>query len=222
MEANALEDNAAEWKAAPWLTCHDLDGTHRLYVGALEAPLVPSKYDLHAWWNLHPREFPELAMHGRVVKAPRWQQAYGRSYRFSGRVNEALPIPEFLEPLLEWSRRRVDGRLNGLLLNWYDAAFEHYIGAHRDKTGDLVPGVPIVTVSFGAERVFRVRPWRGHGVRDFPATHGTVFVLPFDTNQAWTHEVPHRARDRGRRISVTLRAFKHARGLARLRASTSV
>jgi hypothetical protein len=34
-----------------------------------------------------------------------------------------------------------------------------------------------------------------------------VFVLPYDTNQAWTHEVPHSAPIGGRRISVTLRAF---------------
>ena len=36
---------------------------------------------------------------------------------------------------------------------------------------------------------------------------GGVFVMPYATNLAWTHEVPHFARDRGRRVSVTLRAF---------------
>jgi alkylated DNA repair dioxygenase AlkB len=43
--------------------------------------------------------------------------------------------------------------------------------------------------------------------RDFRASHGTVFVMPFATNQRWTHEVPRTKRHRGRRISVTLRAF---------------
>ncbi len=31
---------------------------------------------------------------------------------------------------------------------------------------------------------------------------------PYATNKAWTHEVPHHASSRGRRISVTLRAFE--------------
>jgi hypothetical protein len=51
-------------------------------------------------------------------------------------------------------------------------------------------------------------PDAGGRVLDLAATHGAVFVMPFDTNEAWKHLVPHRARDRGRRISVTVRAFE--------------
>ncbi len=43
---------------------------------------------------------------------------------------------------------------------------------------------------------------------DFPAPDGTVFVMPYDTNLAWKHQVPKSAKSRGRRISVTLRAFE--------------
>src|SRR5262249_21780011 len=126
---------------------------------------------------------------------------------YTGRVNRALPIPARLSPLVEWARCAVDSRLNGVLLNWYDAAHEHYIGKHRDSTVNMVEGAPIVTVSLGAARTFRLRPWRAEGKRDLVAAHGSVFVMPFATNLAWTHEVPHFARDAGRRVSVTLRAF---------------
>jgi alkylated DNA repair dioxygenase AlkB len=170
--------------------------------------LAPSQV-VREIWDLHPEEFHEITMHGRMVKIPRWQQAYGRDYRFSGRINRALPVPAVLEPLLAWSQEQLDPRLNGLVLNWYDAAREHYIGPHRDKTKGLIAGAPIVTISLGEERVFRVRPWKATGVVDFPALHGTVFVMPFETNQVFTHEVPHFARHEGRRISVTLRAFEH-------------
>jgi len=71
----------------------------------------------------------------------------------------------------------------------------------------MVPGAPIVTISLGDRRVFRLRPWKGRGVRDFEVANGTVIVMPYDTNLTWTHEVPGRAQDRGRRISLTLRAF---------------
>ena len=35
---------------------------------------------------------------------------------------------------------------------------DHYIGAHRDSTASMIEGVPIVTVSLGEERAFRLRP----------------------------------------------------------------
>src|SRR5262245_57143777 len=127
-----------------WLTRHALDATHSLYSGQLPTSLTPSRAALSQLWALHPEEFPEITIHGRVVKAPRWQQAYGRDYRFSGRVNRALPMPALLEPLLAWSMQQIDLRLNGLVLNWYDAAHQHYIGPHRDKTTGLVDGAPIV------------------------------------------------------------------------------
>lgn len=103
---------------------------------------------------------------------------------------------------------RVDERLNGMLLNWYDGSLGHYIGKHRDSTKKLVHGVPIVTISFGEQRTFRLRPWKKKGTRDFAARCGSVFVMPFETNLAWTHEVPRSAKCQSRRISVTLRAFE--------------
>ena len=74
----------------------------------------------------------------------------------------------------------------------------------------MVRGAPIVTVSFGETRTFRLTLEKKKVVeetRDFPAPHGTVFVMPYNTNLAWKHEIPKSARRLGRRVSVTLRAF---------------
>ena len=54
----------------------------------------------------------------------------------------------------------VDDRLNGLLLNWYDGRLGHYIGKHRDSRVNMIHGAPIVTISLGEERSFRLAPWR--------------------------------------------------------------
>jgi hypothetical protein len=72
--------------------------------------LVPSPDTLRKIWELHPAEFPEITIHGRLVRIPRWQQAYGRDYRFSGRVNRALP-----DRKMRWRRRNV-ARKNALAL----------------------------------------------------------------------------------------------------------
>jgi alkylated DNA repair dioxygenase AlkB len=160
-------------------------------------------------WNLHPAEIfaTRQPFTGKRVPVPRWQQAYGRDYRYSGTTNRALPVPVLLEPFLAWVQSAFEPRLNGLLVNWYDADLMHRIGPHRDSIADRVEGTPIVTISLGAYRVFRLRPTTGKGWQDFEATHGTVFVVPWQTNHHLKHEVPHRASDTGRRISITARAF---------------
>lgn len=188
---------------------HDLGGGHVFLTGHLPKELL-SSISFAELWDLHPPEFPQIHMHGHRVKIPRWQQAYGVAYRFSGKVSEALRVPACLEPIRDWCRATIDPALNGLLLNWYDGQLGHYIGRHRDSTHDLLPDSDIVTVSLGEERVFRLRPWP-HRLEtkpvDFRTSDGSVFILPWATNRTFTHEVTASKRLTGRRISVTLRAF---------------
>src|ERR1041385_4446909 len=130
----------------------DLDPAHCLWVGRLPDGLVPGAVAFDALWQMHPEEFYEIKMYGRLIKTPRWQQAFGEDYHYTGRVNKAIAIPPLLAPLLNWSRENIDLNLNGLLLNWYDGRLGHYIGPHRDSVANLVPGTPIVTISLGEER----------------------------------------------------------------------
>ena len=94
-----------------------------------------------------------------------------------------------------------------MLINWYDGSKGHYIGPHRDSPEGLLEDAPIVTISFGEERIFRLRPYGGKGKIDIPVVDGTVLVIPYGTNRTWTHEVPKSAKGDGKRMSVTLRAF---------------
>lgn len=185
-----------------------IDGTHSFFIGRLPDHLIFTHKQFDELWDGHPTEYHLIKIHGRLVKTPRWQQAYGADYHYTGRVNKALPVPPLLDPIYTWCNEAVFPRLNGLLLNWYDATLDHYIGKHRDSTTNMIEGAPIVTISLGEQRDFRLRPWKGKGFRDFPATHGTVFIMPYETNLAWTHEVPHAAKYTGRRISITARAFE--------------
>jgi len=186
-----------------------LHETHFLYAHVVPAELIWSEVQFASAWHQHPADFHTIKMFGRSVPTPRWQQAYGTDYRYTGRVNRALPVPHWLTPLAAWAATTIDSRLNGLLLNWYDAG-HHYIGPHRDSEANRIPGTPIVTISFGAERIFRLRRYPRRPDQppcDFPARHGSVFILPWRTNQAYTHEVPRSKVTVGHRISVTMRAF---------------
>jgi alkylated DNA repair dioxygenase AlkB len=186
-----------------------LDDTHHVLVGRLPDELVPDAAGFERLWALHPADFHVIKMHGKDVKTPRWQQAYGADYRYTGNTNRALPVPAELLPLRAWMHEQIDPRLDGLLLNWYDAARGQYIGKHRDSTINMIDDAPILTISLGAERVFRIRRWKGEGAPlDFRTGDGTVIVMPYATNLAYTHEVPHSAKVTGRRISITGRAFE--------------
>jgi len=159
-------------------------------------------------WNTHPEKFHTVKMYGKEILTPRWQQAYGKNYSYSGSKNNALPIPDFFKIFLEWSQANIDPRLNGLLLNWYDGQKDHYIGPHRDDTKDLFNDSPIVTISLGQERVFRMRKYGKKGLKDIIMRNSGVIVIPWNTNLKWTHEVPKFKKYNGKRISITLRAYK--------------
>lgn len=184
-----------------------LDESHAVLVGSLPASLVPDQAGFEALWSLHPETFHEIKMLGRPVRTPRWQQAYGMDYRYTGNTNRALPLTREMEPWLDWAREALDSRLNGLLFNWYDGNAGHYIGPHRDSDQNRIECTPIVTISLGETRTFRLRPWRGKGFVDLPATNGGVIVVPWNVNRAFTHEVPASKAALGRRISVTIRGF---------------
>lgn len=187
---------------------HDLDGTHALHAGRLPADLLVDPARFERLWALHPDDYHVIRIHGRSVPTPRWQQAYGRDHVYTGQVNRGLPVPPTLEPFLAWAQSAVDPRLDALLLNWYDGRLGHYIGPHHDNSRQMVEGTPIVTVSLGEARTFRLTHPRTKQRHDFAADDGAVFVMPYDSNLAWKHEVPRSARHQGRRISVTVRALR--------------
>jgi len=193
---------------SPLFVAHELDEQSKLFAGSLPSGLAFSQAQFDSLWAMHPQEYHQIRMPGGLVKTPRWQQAFGADYHYTGRVNKSVPIPSLLEPIFTWAKAEIESRLNGILLNWYDAKLGHYIGKHRDSTTNMIEGSAIVTISLGEERVFRLRPWKGQGFRDFPANSGTIFVMPYETNLRWTHEVPHFEKYKGFRISVTQRAFE--------------
>ena len=189
------------------LTCHKLDDNAVFYSGKLPPELTPDANRFDALWDLHPPDFHDVVIHNQRVKTPRWQQAYNKNYEYSGSRNNALPVDPILQPYWDWVTTHVDERLNGLLLNWYDGTLGHYIGKHRDSTTGMIDGCPIVTISFGEYRTFRLRPWKGKGFNDYLAQNGTIFVIPYATNLCWTHEVPASKKLRGKRVSLTIRGF---------------
>jgi len=186
-----------------------LDQDCSIRTGSLPTELIPSQETFEELWALHPDEHSEIVIHGKKVKVPRWDQAYEKDYPFSNSIAAAKETPDCMKGFLAWSQATVDPRMNGLFVNWHDGSLSHYHGKHRDSVQGLIPNTPITTISLGEERIFRMRPYpSGNPKQDFSLHNGDYIVIPWTTNQQWTHEVPRFARFQGRRISVTIRAFE--------------
>lgn len=189
-------------------------------------------------WQERPAEQPRGMIMGRMVTFPRWNQAYGFDYVFTGQVAKAKPVGEvgaFCGLLHEM--QTIDPRLNSILANWYEASAGHYMGPHSDDERQLVAGCPIVSISLcsaGHSRRFRLAPKPAHAAAAYApcgngwcdeAAEGVVvrlrdgdlLVMGGDTQLTHKHEVLRptgRAPGEkdGRRVNLTFRSFSEGGG----------
>uniref|UniRef100_K3WHX5 Fe2OG dioxygenase domain-containing protein n=1 Tax=Globisporangium ultimum (strain ATCC 200006 / CBS 805.95 / DAOM BR144) TaxID=431595 RepID=K3WHX5_GLOUD len=174
-------------------------------------------------WTLHPVDHGTIKMFGRDVLTPRFQQAYGVSYRFSGNTFEAVPVPESLQHCVELMQAMVvnpatdNTLLNGVLLNWY-ADGDHYIGPHSDSVGALYKHSPVFSLSLGATRrfVFTAKTGKSSTANDrngavqrleLALQSGDLIVMGGMTQQTHKHALPKMKNCIEKRVSITLRCF---------------
>ena len=116
-------------------------------------PLAPAELD--EMWEAHPDERPVGIIMGRAVQFPRYTQAFGRDYTYTGQVARARPFidaPRTLQAVLEalHSTPTLAGH-NQALANWYatePGGKPDYMGPHSDDERELIPGAPIVSLSW--------------------------------------------------------------------------
>lgn len=193
------------------ITKHVLDEESWMEQGRLPKAL---EYDFNKLWLLHPEEFGLVRIVGKYVKTPRWQQTYLKPYWFSGMVHEPLQLPKEIEPFLKWANTLYkEWSFNQVLINWYLDG-RHYIGPHSDAEHQIVKGSPIVSISLGQERTFRVRDKANNSsiVLDLPMPSDTYVSMCGKMQEKYLHEVPKVDGTKGskmdRRINITFRVFK--------------
>jgi len=171
------------------------------------------QYDFEELWNLHPENYNQVKIMGKIVDTPRWQQTYGRDYNYTGMQHEALPMPAQITPFLEYaSKIYPDFEFNQILINWYENGL-HYIGAHSDNTKPLVEDSPIISISLGQERIFRIKEKETKTtIKDIVLKDKMCLTMGGAFQRYYTHEVPKvngkKGEQLGRRINITFRCFK--------------
>lgn len=183
----------------------------------IEQGCIPTDItDVHTFntlWYLHPDEYGEVYYNGKVIKTPRWQQNYLRDYNFSGMNHKAKPLPIEFVPYLEWANQ-FNGNVtfNQVLINWY-ANGHHYINPHTDNEKQLVKHSPVLSLSLGQERTFRIRnKLDNKSILDLQMPDKTYLMMCGKMQEHYLHEVVKvngkKGENMGKRINITFRVLK--------------
>ena len=129
-------------------------------------------------------------------------------YKYSGQLMPSQQPCPFLAALLAEMNQLFGTSFNGILVNRYNDGHD-YIGAHSDDEF-IDPVAGVVSLSFGAERIFRIRDKKTKAIlRDTWLSSGLVFQMGgphFQTN--FTHEIPKQTKLSGVRYSFTFRTHQ--------------
>ncbi len=150
-----------------------------------------------------------LRVFGKEHMQPRLTQWFGPpggTYRYSGIEMRPVEWPSWLEATRQGIEATAGVRFNSMLGNLYRNG-QDTVGWHADDEPELGHQPVIASLSLGAGRDFRLK----HRTRDdvAPVTlhlgHGDLLVMAGNTQHAWLHTVPRRARVSKPRVNFTFR-----------------
>ena len=183
--------------------------------GMIPANLKPSLEKFGEIWCIHPKEYENVMVWGKMRKKPRWERSYIRTYEYNGISCQAHPLPGVLKKYLAWvnSLDQYGGRkFNQVLVRWYQNGL-HYVSSHTSPDKQLIPNSPIIHLSLGSgERKFRIRKDNKIS-KDINTKDGTFLVMGGKFRKEFKHEVVKVSGKKGEsvgpRIDITFRQFKN-------------
>jgi alkylated DNA repair dioxygenase AlkB len=134
------------------------------------------------------------------------------SYKFSGRTLYPAGWTTGIEAIKEKIQARFGGDYNSVLLNRY-VNDQDSVAWHSDDEPEMDSNHPIASISFGASRVFLVRPIakktaNKKAVQTYVLTSESLLLMPPGFQQRYEHCVPKSQTPCGSRINLTFRRMK--------------
>ena len=162
-------------------------------------------------WDMHPTTHNTTKMFGKEIPNPRWERAYGHSYKYGGMDHDGFTVDDpYLSQLLEWVKKDSGLPYQGLLINWYENG-DHYIGWHADNERAIVENSSIYSFSYGQEREFQIKTKsKSDYLHKITMKDGSLIIMGGEMQKHYKHCVPKRALSRcpNKRINITFRLFK--------------
>ena len=152
-------------------------------------------------------ERPEIIVYGKPCKQHRNVGFFSNDsigYKYSKKLMASQPLSTSLTALLVEINHMLGTQFNGILVNKYMDGND-YIGAHSDDETAL-DGIGVVAISYGAERIFRIRNKNDKTIMcDEPTTHCGILHMGGNFQKLYTHEIPMQKKIKEPRISFTFR-----------------
>jgi alkylated DNA repair dioxygenase AlkB len=152
-------------------------------------------------------EKPEIMIFGKICKQQRNVGFFSNEsigYKYSKKMMDSKPLTSALSELLDIVNKNTGAEFNGILVNKYMNGND-YISAHSDDETGL-DSVGVVSISYGAERIFRIRQKETKEiVCDELTTHCSVLHMGGNFQKLYTHEIPIQKKISEPRISFTFR-----------------
>ena len=129
------------------------------------------------------------------------------SYSYSGTSKTASPWSPALLLIKERVENQCAHRFNSCLLNLYHDGSEG-MGWHSDDEKTLGLNPVIASVSFGAERIFKLKHRESKEVITVLLENGSLLVMKGETQHYWVHAMPKTKKISRPRINLTFRTFR--------------
>lgn len=155
-------------------------------------------------------EQDEYNFGGKIVKSPRLTSFYGYGdYLYSAQLKKAKPFCNRLEYIRKWISELCEYDFNCCLLNYYRDGNDsiHWHSDNEPEMGDV-----IASLSFGAERLFKLKHNKTHEVKQINLNSGSLLVMMNGLQKNWKHAIPKQKEITQARLNMTFRkTSKNAR-----------
>ncbi|WP_404338519.1 alpha-ketoglutarate-dependent dioxygenase AlkB family protein [Pseudoalteromonas mariniglutinosa] len=153
---------------------------------------------------------PTITVFGKTNPIPRWQcfiADTGIQYGYSGRTLTAEPWPTVLDAMRQRLVKQFDMPFNALLVNLYRDG-DDCMGWHSDDEKELGNEPTIVSISLGAERLFKIKHKLTKQVYSLILHSGSCLVMHGTSQRDYQHALPKQARLKHPRINLTFRCVR--------------
>lgn len=174
---------------------------------------ILSVAETHRYYEVLLRDIPwkhdEAVIFGKRIVTARKVAWYGDSnfsYTYSGTTKQALAWTTELAELKSQIEKLTGTAFNSCLLNLYHDGNEG-MAWHSDDERSLGRDSTIASVSFGAEREFRLKHKRGEEKISVLLESGSLLVMKDTTQSHWLHSIPKSKKIKTPRINLTFRTM---------------
>ena len=144
---------------------------------------------------------------GRQFTLPRlqtWHADTGIKYSYSHNLLETRSWTSLLSDIRAKIELCLDFSFNSVLVNWYRNGEDH-VGWHADNERELGEQPFIVSLTFGAERLFEFRHKKSLESGSMLLRNGTLLIMRPNFQRHWLHSVPIEKNLMAGRINLTFR-----------------